>query len=213
MRVFWNIQIIFWGTIITAVEILCLEILMGELIVKLGLNFLDLSWVVDLKLCAVFTKMVWLTTSSTFIEMCWNSGLVKLMLGRVMLNGFQWPSSAGASNRQSKDLLNNLLTVPFVLRDVRYHIMVALIQLFIKLTELIEILWIIIGNQVCFNQLTWKLSLKLMNKQVQWLLRHIIKQGFNLVNQSCKLHSKNRKLIIILHVKSFSFFMSVSFCK
>ena len=63
-----------------------------------------------------------------------------------------------------------------------------------------------IGNQVCFDQSTQKLPLKLVDKQVHWLLKHAIKQGFNLASQSCKLHSKNRELVIMLHVKSFPFF-------
>ena len=167
MRVFWNVQIIFWEIIITAAGILCLKILTEELIIKSGLNFFDLSWVVGLRFCAVFIKMAWLTTSPTSIKICWNSGLVKLVLGRVMLNGFWWPSGAEASNRWSKDLLSGPLTVPLALGDVRCHIMVVLIQSFIELTELIEILQVIIGNQMYFNQLIWKLSLKLTDEQVQ----------------------------------------------
>ena len=45
-----------------------------------------------------------------------------------------------------------------------------------------------------------------MDKQIQWLLRHVIKQGSNFVSQSCKLHPENRELIIMLHVESLSFF-------
>ena len=45
-----------------------------------------------------------------------------------------------------------------------------------------------------------------MNKQVHWLLRHIIKQGFNFMSQSYKFHPENRELIIMLHMKSFPFF-------
>ena len=63
-----------------------------------------------------------------------------------------------------------------------------------------------IGDQVCFSQLAQKLSLKLMDKQVHWLLKHIIKQGLNFVSQSCKLHPENRELIIMLHAESFPFF-------
>ena len=63
-----------------------------------------------------------------------------------------------------------------------------------------------IGNQVCFSQLTQKFPSELVDKQVHWLLRHVIKQGFNLVSQSCKLHPENRKLIIMLHAESFPFF-------
>ena len=63
-----------------------------------------------------------------------------------------------------------------------------------------------IDNQMCFSQSTQKLPLKLMDKQVHWLLRHAIKQGPNFVSQCCKLHSENRELIIMFHVKSFPFF-------
>ena len=167
MEVFWNVQIIFWEIIIiTAAGILCLKILIKELIVKLGFNLLNLSWFVDLGLCAVFTEVAWLTTPSTSIGMCWNSGLVKLMVGRVMLNGFWWPSGTGASNRWNKGLLSDLLMVPLTSENVRHHIMITSIQLFIKLTELIKILWIMIGNQVCFNQSTQKLSSELADKQI-----------------------------------------------
>ena len=63
-----------------------------------------------------------------------------------------------------------------------------------------------IGNQVHFGQLIQKFLLKLADKQVHWLLKHIIKQGFNFTNQNCKLHSENRKLIIMLYAENFSFF-------
>ena len=63
-----------------------------------------------------------------------------------------------------------------------------------------------ISNQVCFSQSIQKFFLKLVNKQIYWLLRYVIKQDFNFANQSCKLHLKNKKLIIMFHVKSFSFF-------
>ena len=63
-----------------------------------------------------------------------------------------------------------------------------------------------IDNQVCFSQSIQKLSLKLMNKQVHWLFKHVIKQGFNFVSQCCKLHLENRELIIMFHAKSFLFF-------
>ena len=63
-----------------------------------------------------------------------------------------------------------------------------------------------IGNQVCFSQLTQELPLELVDEQVHQLLRHAIKQGPDFVSQGCKLHSENRELIIMLHVKSFPFF-------
>ena len=89
IKIFWNIQIIFWEIIIiTVTGISCLKILTEELIIKLKLNLLNLSWFVSLRFYTVFTKMIWLTTSSTFIRTCWNSSSVKLMVGRVMLNRF-----------------------------------------------------------------------------------------------------------------------------
>ena len=57
-----------------------------------------------------------------------------------------------------------------------------------------------------FSQLTQKLSSELTDKQIHWLLKHIIKQNFNFMNQSCKLHPENKELIIMLHVKNFPFF-------
>ena len=63
-----------------------------------------------------------------------------------------------------------------------------------------------IGNQMHFSQLTQKFSSELTDKQIQWLLRYIMKQSFNFVSQSCKLHSENRELIIMLHAESFPFF-------
>ena len=207
MRIFWNVQVIFWEIIIiTVTEILCLKILTGKLIIKSEFNFFNLNWVISLKLCAVFIKMVWLTTFSTFIRTCWNSSSAKLTVRRLMSNGFQQFNSVRTSSRWSKGLLINSLMMLFTPDDVRCYIMVISIQLFIKSAELVKISVIIISNQMCFNQLTWKLSLKLANKQIQQLLRHIVKQGFNFVNQNCKLHSENRKLIIIFYAENLSFF-------
>ena len=63
-----------------------------------------------------------------------------------------------------------------------------------------------IDNQMHFSQPTQKLPLKLADKQVQQLPRHIIKQSFNLASQNCKLHPENRELIIMFYVKSLPFF-------
>ena len=63
-----------------------------------------------------------------------------------------------------------------------------------------------IGDQMCFSQSTQKLPLKLADKQVHWLLKHIVKQSFNLMSQGCKLHLKNKELVIMFHAESFSFF-------
>ena len=105
----------------------CLKILTGELIVKPELNLLNLSWFVGLRLCTVFTEMAWLITSPTFIRMCWNSSSAKLMVGRVILNRFWWPSSVGASNRWSRGLLIDSLAMPLTASDVRCHIIITLI--------------------------------------------------------------------------------------
>ena len=63
-----------------------------------------------------------------------------------------------------------------------------------------------ISNQVCLSQPAWELPLELMDKQIQQLLKHAVKQGPNFASQSCKLHSENRKLIIMLHAENFPFF-------
>ena len=63
-----------------------------------------------------------------------------------------------------------------------------------------------VSNQMCFSQSAQKLSSKLTDEQIQQLLRHVVKQDFNFASQSCKLHSENRKLIIMLHTERFSFF-------
>ena len=128
------------------------------------------------------------------------------MMRRLMLNGFWWPSSTEVNSRQSRDLSGDSLIMLFASGDIRCHIMIASIQLFIKTAELIKVLIIIISNQMSFSQLVQKLPLKLTDKQIQWLLRYVVKQDFNLISQSCELHSENRELIIILHTKSFSFF-------
>ena len=128
MRIFWNIQIIFWEIIIiTVVEILCLKILTEELIIKLELNLLNLSWFIDLGLCTVFIKMTWLITSLTFIKMCWNNSSAKFIIKRVMLNGFQWSSNAEANNRWNKGFLINSLVMPFIINDIKCHIIITLI--------------------------------------------------------------------------------------
>ena len=63
-----------------------------------------------------------------------------------------------------------------------------------------------IDNQVYFSQLTQKFPLELADKQVHWLLRYIIKQSPNFANQCCKLHSKDRELIIMLYAENFPLF-------
>ena len=132
-----------------------------KLIVKLGLSFLNLSWFISLRFCAVLTKMAWLTTFPTSIRMCWNSSSVKLAVRKIMPNGFQWFNNTETSNKQSKSLLIDLLMMSLTASNIRCHIMVTSIQLFIELAELIKISWIMIDNQVCFSQLIWKFSLKL----------------------------------------------------
>ena len=139
---------------------------MRELIVKSELNLFNLNWIVSLRPCAIFTEMVWLTIFPTFIEMCWNSSSTKLAVRRLILNCFWWPSSMRANSRQSRGLSDGPLTVLLTSEDIRYHILIILIQLLVELTELVKILMIMISNQMCFSQSAWKLSLKLTNEQI-----------------------------------------------